>query len=143
MRQIKFRGKRLDNGEWVFGYYALEPEDGAVILVSSDEPIHDCKYCLIEVKVDPETVGQYTGLKDKDGVEIWEGDIVEAVGTETVKVCTSYHKSKAGIYNFVVEWDESFASWRFRHPIGSIHVNIGIREYKVIGNIHDNPELLE
>lgn len=95
------------------------------------------------VEVHPDSVGMWTGLKDESDVEIYEGDIVEAVGQEVVKITQGFRRMKSGIYNFVVFWSESFAGWGFRHPIGSIHPNVGIREYKVIGNTTDNPELLE
>ncbi len=139
MRDIKFRAwdetnKKMINSGFFVG--SITGIIGEIVAVQNDkDPILSYKHDWI--------LEQYTGLKDKNGVEIYGGDIVEAVGQEVVKITKNYRKMKAGIYNFVVFWNESFVGWGFKHSIGSIHPNVDIREYKVIGNIHDSPNLLE
>lgn len=80
-REILFRGKRITNGEWVYGYFASHPERKALIL-TIDEYEGYFKY----FDVIPETVGQYTGFKDMDGDKIFEGDILDTVYESRYKV---------------------------------------------------------
>ena len=127
MREILFRGKRVDNGEWVYGaYYGLcrmmnkAGDFGYAHLIrqSNDEPLY---------RVDPETVGEYTGLTDKNGKRIFEGDILSD-GDDTYKVVF-----EDGIFQI----DNS-------HYITGLYVAIHTEKIdEVIGTIYDNPELLE
>jgi len=111
MRTIKFRGKRLGNEEWVYGYYGITMK-GKSYIDSIESNISMSHNIVI-----PETVGQFTGLTDKNGKEIFEGDIV-----------------RGGIYlAYEVKWEYEECGW-----------NIGesVRLFEICGNIHDNPELL-
>ena len=125
MREILFRGKRLDNGEWVEGN-ALIPHPsfgGETVIITQDAPFHSLVYT-----VNPETVGQFTGLTDKNGKKIFDGDIVDALD----------------IFGYpdgygIVNWNETFNGWYMGKS--SMYCN-RICTYEVVGNIHDNPELL-
>lgn len=140
-REILFRGKRTDNGEWIYGNYCyaeLIAKSGYEDLIIEQPADGETR------RVIPETVGQYTGLTDKNGQKIFEGDIVKAV----------YQSNCVGVANIdfgigVVEYADSY------YGGARYHINIigdaGTREFissldggvKVIGNIHDNPEFLE
>lgn len=130
-REILFRGKR-DNGEWVEGYYTKQCDCcGAVhmILHCAQDPDDDNRaYYII-----PETVGQYTGLTDKNGKKIFEGDIVDfnIRGDDE-----SY-----GVVKYSVEETEFYLAY------DNLTLGLGRNNYswelEVIGNIYDNPELLE
>ncbi len=130
MREILFRGKRKDNGEWIYGMLISFPAGKSFIL--SKETLLRCKYCDIDIVsciILPETRGEYTGLTDKNGVKIFEGDIIKT-GDSTV--CS-------------VEWDGENARYLgFTAGKERRIVYVG-REPKaeVIGNLHDNPELLK
>lgn len=116
MREILFRGKRVDNSEWVEGFYLVLPTGETVILSNKGY-----------AKVIPETIGQYTGLCDKNGNKIFEGDIL-LKGFENVSVKWNSNQCRWGIYSDGYEicgFNESTQGY-----------------FEVIGNIHDNPELL-
>lgn len=89
-REIKFKAKRLDNSEWVVGDLLHSYEGGAIIVPITEEGEHGGAF-----SVDPTTVCQYTGLKDKSGKEIWEGDIVYCVAGITVEGVVFYDTNKA------------------------------------------------
>lgn len=129
MREILFRGKRVDNGEWIEGFYGHSGDKTYIIF---DNGFAIAYFRMKEVI--PETVGQYTGLTDKNGKKIFEGDILV--------FC------KGATYPYKIEWDGM--GWKLYRSGGKrikeafecneIHyVNIS----KVIGNVYDNPELLE
>ena len=130
MHEILFRGKRVDNGKWVEGYYSNLGGNSPRIL---KENIFIGKRGRVlefeNIKVLYKTVGQYTGLTDKNGVKIFEGDIVDILTeNEEIGVIT-YDEG-----GFVVKADGFCVDF---------HNNINGTDLEVIGSIHDNPELLK
>ena len=131
MREIKFRGKRLDNGEWIKGNSIVRVGDGFFICDWTGVAIKKSEFYNLFPEVAPATVGQYTGLKDKNGREIYEGDII------------------GGSNGSINGWEWPFKSeikWN-DEECGFNTPNWGYMDsthyYNVLGNIHDNPELLK
>lgn len=125
MREILFRGKRANNGEWVEGSLICYADGCTFICVQGENMDFLAKFAVI-----PETVGQYTGLTDKTGKKIFEGDIVKAYNTLG---------EDDGIG--VVHWSDLFVAWHMADC--KCMYSSEIASYEVIGNIHDNPELWE
>lgn len=142
MREILFRGKRVDNGEWVYGNL-IEDKWGddngnTVYAILQDRVAPEIAALWTPVKVVPETVGQYTGLTDKNGKKIFEGDVIQYK--------TKY--SFGPIYSYVVycaDADEYPAFDLKQHTYEKNGLQSAYREClcEVIGNIYDNPEMLE
>lgn len=115
-REILFRGKRVDNGEWVYG--VPYERNGEVQMIRSKP-----------VSVVPESICEYTGLIDENGVKIFEGDIVNCKST-------GYF-----FFGYVVDWYAKCARWVIRKQCPfSMSEEF---KYEIIGNIYDNPEWLE
>ena len=147
-REILFRGKRVSNGNWIEGYFVLLAINEGLkyaIHTGTDEG----RFILFEVI--PDTVGQFTGLCDKNGNKIFEGDILKATYTEQrqyqgVSYQDEHSCVEEVIYNeksacFMLKiMCEDVPLYRPLHNFGSL---ANIKELEVIGNIYDNPELLE
>ena len=131
MREIKFRAKRADNGAWVYGDLTHVQKILSVEEVQRSGRRSEPAVRVANYDVDEETIGQYTGLKDRDGNEIYEGDILCFMDTKGVT------------YLFEVVYEDGafcFSHYRERAFTELRHHNL--RKYIVNGNIYDNPELL-
>ena len=128
MREILFRGKRTDNGEWVEGNLFIPDSDSrpTQILMGTD-------IVRISYEIDPETVGQYTGLTNKDGKKLFEGDIIQ------------YRNTNGNIINplEVIIFKEN--GWRAKPTKSDITYELttnSAKHYNIVGNIYDNVELI-
>lgn len=148
MREILFRGKRIDNGKWAYGYYFYDSFYSKAYITAG-------RYCMTPrerkpnqrlinaFEVDQKTIGQYTGLTDKNGIKIFEGDIIRVKSFDwdyeyTTKVYCYSHTLCVDIYR---AYNQTYD-----------YTSIGFANYiwdeencvvEVIGNIYDNPELLK
>lgn len=122
MRKIKFRGRRIDTGEWVYG--DLIQWEGGMVEIAPIERDN------AQYTVNPDTVGQYTGLKDRNGQDVYEGDLLRTLEGNIM----------------IAEWVGSGIVTRCLTPTYDGMMNTNRYAFPVsekIGNIHDNPELLE
>lgn len=160
MREIEFRAKRTDNDEWVYGYYFQEldfenkPITSSIVRnIITKNPIYKTTEQGV-YEIDINTLGQYTGLKDRNGTKIFEGDIVKLTRTHIYAPTTSFH-NKDLVSLHKIYWDEE------EHAFYQRHFNIESKQFigggslvfnderadeniiEIVGNIWDNPELLK
>ena len=129
MREILFRGKRLDNGVWITGAY--HPAGGRHFIFPLALATDTSR-----IKVVPETVGQFTGLLDKNGQRIFEGDVLRGEWFPDYNIPEQY--------TFVVKWHETgWAVEEKPYPPELLLDEKHLDGCEIIGNIHDHPELLE
>ena len=153
MREILFRGKRCDNGEWIeglpirtydteIGKSSVDYENPAPVeLMAGGRIVLECGYDEIPFFnideypiVKPETVGQYTGLKDKNGTRIFEGDIISAYLDDI---------SPESETRLLVCWNDYGWHGKTKYGYETLESDWVNNYFEVIGNIHDNPELLK
>lgn len=138
MREILYRGKIKFDKTWVYGAYCPynwdmmgnREEKPSIIMFSADKYKDGLWNYII-----PETVGQYTGLTDKNGVKLFEGDIVEC-WSEGVKARGTVTHRIDGLWII-------YPAWQKRIMWGLCPDNDGNTTVEIVGNIHDNPELLK
>ena len=125
-REIKFRAKRLDNNEFVIGYYLPTQFGEKHFIYSALEFLNE----HTRIQIDPKTIGQYTGLLDKNGKEIYEGDVVKSNDNHLYVINFKYGSFGANWIKDDFVW-HSFATNSFIE-----------KKFEVVGNIFKNPELI-
>lgn len=136
MREILFKAKQIDNGEWIEGSLIdLDIDSGYCYIVQPYKKASILPIIFLITDrmklVDPETLCQFTGLCDKNGNKIWENDILRLDDGTVLKV--SWHHFKAS-------WVISKKGWLYNHFFGEA---VEPEDIEAIGNIYDNPELLQ
>lgn len=150
MREILFKAKRTDNGKWVEGYYiyhikrtpcvfgdSVKPEDEQHVIMQDGFSDWNMPRDTVHYDIDPSTLCQYTGLTDKNGRKIWENDILrEYADTDSL--------GNDLYYFYQVFWDNINSEYGVKNDVESMGLScVSTNWAEVIGNVFDNPELLE
>lgn len=132
---INFRGKSLSTGEWVYGYYYVDVQESDDMMFFEELHFIQAPYGdhYQAIEVDPKTVGQYTGFNDSNKKEIYDDDVLRC--TPTVEVYRQCVWSNGEYYLVEVN-----VPCTISFPLGA--VSTSHKNAKIIGNIHDNPDLL-
>ena len=150
MREIKFRGKRVDNGGWVYGdlisnlFLKTKTRERIPYIIDPYKLDYECfedvAEQLDEFEVDPATVGQYIERQDDHGEDLWEGDILN------IQIHDHAWKKVIVEQNVAIEYENGKfgVRWGFEKELSSFDGFCrSATTFKKVGNIHDNPELLE
>lgn len=129
MREIKFRGKPYFSRTWVYGSLLIWPDKDCYIVYRKDG---DLSFEMTKMQVVPSTIGQYTGLKDKNDKEIYEGDIVSVSYGHPGLDSSGVIEHRCG--GFILRYRDH----GYLNPVDFSDCDI-----RILGNIHDNPELLK
>lgn len=146
MREIKFRGKCLIDKEWIYGDLLQPTQICGGYEISDNSTIDGSRFPIYE-----ETIGQYTGLKDKNGVEIYEGDIVTGTKYPFIDIGKQNYIGIVVFYEDVAQFGYEYKCVnKYKRGISNginnefnANENLICEDLEVIGNIYDNPEKLE
>ena len=133
MREILFRGKRTDNGEWIEGYlvektiFSIFDTHLSFVIYKKPTNIYHEEYR----EIDPSTVGQYTGLTDKNSTKIFEGDIIQNTANGNFGIVRWYDEHAAFVIHGI---NDNKTYWLFDNDFSKV---------RIVGNIFDTPELVE
>ena len=136
MRTIKFRGKNLHNGKWVYGYLSdVDSTPIGKVGIINSKPFSGCEESTMVIA---ESIGQFTGLCDKNGEEIYEGDIIRRIAR-----ISFYGNNKASTHVVKFGEDGIYNGFYLEPQCDAFFVSHNSFIFEVIGNIHDNPELMK